>query len=152
GGKFTATVDAEDSIAGKSLRIELTEGALYAQFNPWDKVERGFAREYAHNPSGWRFNSYNQMQFWIRPPSSAPAHNTKGNFNVEIGTYVKRIKNPDVYSDETGGGHYYHLLNIPATGRWTKVVLNMHPHHLRGASGGKEHGVLYHPTSEEEYN
>jgi hypothetical protein len=152
GGKFTASINNRDAVVGKCLQLNLTEGALYAQFNPWDKVWRGFARDYVHKPSEWRFNTYNRMQFWIRAPSSAPLHKTDGTFNVEIGTYVKRLKDPDNYNDETGGGHYYHQMNIPATGQWTKVVLNAHPNHRRGESGAKDHGFLSHPTGEEAYN
>jgi hypothetical protein len=32
------------------------------------------------------------------------------------------------------------------------VVINMHPHHYRGDSGGKEQGDRPHPTREDDYN
>ena len=75
-----------------------------------------------------------------------------GRETMQVGTFVKRTQGEDKHSDETGGGHWYHLVNLPATGAWTKVVLNMHPHHLRGASGSTEHANRPHPTNEPEYN
>src|SRR5262249_3983834 len=131
GGKFTASIQDAGAVAGKCLRLELTEGALYAQFNPSDRGTRGFARDYVVGPADWKFNTYNRLQFWIQAPPSAPPHKTTGQGNIELGTYLKRVENADIYSDETGGGHFYHLLNIPAAGRWTQVVINMHPHHIR---------------------
>ena len=52
---------------------------------------------------------------------------TTGRGNANVGWYVKQITNADYTSDETGGNHYYHGLNLPNNGQWTHVILNMHP-------------------------
>ena len=103
-------------------------------------------------PDKWQMNTYNRFSFWIKvPPAALPAR-TDGINNVDVGTYVKRVANPDVYSDETGGFHGYHGLNLPNTNTWTKVVLNMHPGHTRSTPGGIEEGNRPHPTDEPNYN
>ena len=66
------------------------------------------------NPSGWQFNTYNRMSFWIKRPTTAtPPMITDGSTNASVGTYVKQITNADATSDETGGDHYYHLSQPP---------------------------------------
>lgn len=72
---------------------------------------------------------------------------TDGTENMNVGTYVKQITNADPTSDEAGGNHYYHYLNVAPTGTWTHVILNMHPSHMRGGSGNTDWGVLNHPTA-----
>ncbi|HWG42127.1 MAG TPA: hypothetical protein VN688_05025 [Gemmataceae bacterium] len=157
GGKATVAIEKVDAISGHSLRMHLTEGNLYAQFNPYNEFGkpsfpsgRGFARQYGDKPKDWKLNTYNRMRFWIKVPVNGPEMGTKGHFNVEFGTYVKRVKDLDRYSDEAGGNHYYHFLNLPAIGEWTQVVLNMRPDHARGDH--KDPGVQSHPTKEMEYN
>ncbi len=160
GGKATCSIEDTDAIAGSSLRIQLTEGKLYLQFNPYNYTgkpsyppgPRAFARQYAPNAADWKFNTYNRMRFWIKVPTNGSGHRTNGSHNVEFGTYVKRVTNPDRYSDEAGGTHYYHQLNLPALGEWTQVILNMHPDHRRGSGGNVDPGVLAHPTGEDQYN
>lgn len=156
GGTATLSIEPSDAIFGHSLRMHLTEGKLYAQFNPYNYVGNGsyppgpraFARQYAKRAADWKFNTYDRMRFWIKVPVNGPIHATNGTNPVEFGTYVKHVKNPDHYSDETGGAHYYHQLNWPAVGEWTQVILNMHPDHIRGTSGGVDPGILPHPTKE----
>jgi hypothetical protein len=152
GGEFTSSLNAADAVSGKSLQLELTKGALYAQFNPYDGTTRGFARDYCADPKNWQFDTYNRFRFWIKAPASAPPHRKDGRVNMNVGTYYKSVSKPDRYSDEAGGGHSYHGINVPATDTWTQVILNMHPDHFRGASGGEEHGNQPHPTGEEKYN
>jgi hypothetical protein len=154
GGIFTTSINTTDSISGHSLQMTLTQGKLYAQFNPYNyagnpafaPLERGFARQYADNPGVWQFNTYNRMSFWIKLPTTDTNFTTDGSHNVEFGSYVKQITNVDQYSDETGGDHYYNGLNLPATGTWVHVVLNMHPDHFRGG-GSVDPGVVAYPTA-----
>jgi hypothetical protein len=153
GGLFKADVNIASAVRGGALHMSLSVGALYAQFNPYDKHgNRGFAREYCADAAAWKFNTYNRLRFWIRLPDGATPHCTDGRSNLNVGTYVKRIKNPDPRSDEAGGDHYYHLINVPALGCWTQVVLNMHPDHRRGNGGNEDPGDLTHPTGEADYN
>jgi hypothetical protein len=153
GGVFAASLSEIDAVKGRSLQLRLTEGAFYAQFNPYDEAgNRSFARDYCRDPKGWRFNTYNRMRFWIKLPEGATPHRTDGRANLNVGTYVKRLRDPDPRSDEAGGDHYYHMINIPAVGAWTQVILNMHPDHRRGDDGGIDPGNLAHPTHEDEYN
>ena len=97
-------------------------------------------------------NTYNRMSFWIRIPIHAASLRADGNLNTDVGTYVKRIAHADVHSDEAGGFHGYHKLDLPNTNTWTKVVLNMHPSHTRATPGSKEEGNRPHPTGEPNYN
>ncbi len=152
GSVGTVGLNSRDAITGNSLQAIITSKGLYLQFNPYDNEKRGFARDHVSRPSIWRFNTYNRMSFWIKRPTSASPLDTGGRANVEFGTFVKRVANPDTRSDETGGNHYYHKLNLPNNGRWTQVILNMHPDHRRGESGGVDAGYLPHPTDEPRFN
>jgi len=153
GGRARVRLDDRDVIAGRSIRFEVTHGTLYASFNPYERDStRVFARQYVAQPAKWQMNTYNRLSFWIKVPSNGFRLMQTGQGNIEVGTYVKRVKNTDTRSDEAGGDHGYHQLNIAATGTWTKVVMNMHPSHFRGQPGGKEHGNQPHATREPEYN
>ena len=152
-GNATLSLNSSDSITGNSLQFNITSGGFLSQFNPYGPDQfRGFARAYTANPSGWQFNTYNRLSFWIKRPTSASPISTRGQANVDVGTYVKRIANADPHSDEEGGGHYYHGLNLPNNGHWTRIILNMHPSHRRSDSGGVETGIVSHPTGELHYN
>jgi len=145
--------DETDAFRGRSIRFRVTKGVLYAQFNAHNPDStRGFAREYVSQPDKWSFNTYNRLSFWIKCPTNAVPLRTDGRSNMDFGTYVKRIANADRHSDETGGGHWYHLLNVAPTGTWSRVIINMHPHHYRGRSGSMEQHNQPHPTGEEKYN
>jgi hypothetical protein len=161
GGTFTTSINRTDSISGTSLQMNLTQGMLYAQFNPYNYAgnsnypgPRAFARDYAEEKANWQFNTYNRMSFWIKLPPSDTAFARDGNPGnmFQVGTFVKQVANTDRYSDETGGGHYYHLINPPSTGTWVQVILNMHPDHRRSDAGTVDPGVLDHPTGEPQYN
>ena len=152
-GTAVLSLDQSDAVSGKSLRFEVTKGRFYAQFNAHNPDgTRGFAREYVAQPESWQPDTFNRLSFWIQCPTNAVALRTDGRPNMDLGTYVKRIKDVDRRSDETGGNHWYHQLDIAPTGTWTKVILNMHPHHYRGANGQTEHHNQPHPTREPGYN
>ncbi len=151
-GAAQVSIDLNDAASGHSLRMDVTSGGLYAQFNPYDGSGRGFARDYSATPKAWSFNTYNRLSFWIKRPTTASPLITNGSHGTYVGTYVKQISNADPSSDETGGSHYYHSINLPNNGQWTQVILNMHPDHRRGDSGGIDPGYLPHPTGEPQYN
>ncbi len=159
-GKGEVRLDAGAPQGSQNVALILEEGRAYPHFNPYNfaggkpgaTVGRGFAREYGLAGQEWRFNTYNRLSFWVKNPTNAAPLATGGRANIEFGTYVKTVQNADSHSDEAGGNHYYHFLNIAPTGTWTKVVLNMHPNHQRGGPGGKEWGNLVHPTGETDYN
>jgi hypothetical protein len=153
GGRANVSLDPNDGVSGHSLRFEVTRGTLYAQFNSYNADgTRGFVREYVAQPEQWRFNTYNRLSFWLKCPPNASPLTQSGQENLQVGTYVKRVKGADRHSDEAGGDHGYHLFNVAPTGTWTRLVMNMHPSHFRGQPGGKEHGNRPHPTKEPEYN
>src|SRR5207248_1031733 len=83
-------------------------------------------------------------------PDGRTQYRTDGGTNFDMADFVKRVANADSFGNETGGEHYYHLLNMPSLGSgvWVHVVLNMHPSHMRGAVGNVEQGVRAHPTAE----
>jgi RNA polymerase sigma factor (sigma-70 family) len=146
--RFTTSIEPLDAVAGKSLRIHLTAGRLKVPFMPEDaKGRKLFARELAADPAAWRFNTYNRFRFWLKLPVEAPPHSITGSTNMNVGTYVKRIKDADERALDTGGGAFSHRINVPALACWTQIVLNMHPH-----SGEKDAGYLPHPTGEPTYN
>jgi hypothetical protein len=152
-GTATVSLNSTDAITGNSIQIDLSSGRLHLQFNPYNADDsRGFARDYSANPSAWRFNTYNRMSFWIKRPRSAAPLDLHGRSNVELGTFVKRVANPDSRSDETGNSHYYHMLNLPNEGQWTYVIINMHPNHLRSQPGAEDPGNRPHPTGEPKFN
>jgi PKD repeat protein len=148
------SLDSTNSVSGTSLHAHITEGSFVLQFNPYNyaatpgyPVDRGFARDYSFNPTGWQYNTYNRMSFWIYLSPNQPWYAAGANANIEIGTYVKQLTNSDPTSDEYGGNHYYHMLNVPAVGAWTQVILNMHPDHLRGDPGSTDPGVVPYPSA-----
>jgi len=155
GGTGTTTIDTTDAVEGNSLLVHLTGGLLGLQFNPFNyngtpgfpPESRGFAREYKSDPTAWEFNTYNRMSFWIKLPTNHSSYDPNGSTNIEFGTYVKQITNADDSSDETGGDHYYHTLNIPAVGAWTHVIIDMHPQHRRGDPANTDPGDMSYPTT-----
>jgi hypothetical protein len=154
GGAFTSQINATDAVKGSSLQLRLTQGLVKAQFNPYGADRKGFAREYVADPTAWRFNTYNRLTFWIKMPMPVEGqpYRSNGEATITVGTYCKRVANADPGTDVTGGGHFYHRVNAPATGHWTQVVLNMHPHMRDGQDFNQELGVQAHPTGEPDYN
>ena len=161
GGFFIGSIDIADAISGHSFMAHLvaqagTGNALYAQFNPYDEVGRGFARDYSVDPAHWQFNTYNRLSIWIKFPSEPTAlYHSDGTSDGNIAGYAKCIALPgcpDPYSDETGGGHMYFNMNWPRTGTWVHVLLNTWPDHWRGNQGGQEEPNALHATGEANYN
>jgi hypothetical protein len=153
GGEAKVGLTTDNVLFGKSAAFSVVQGNLYAEFNAHNSDgSRGFARDYAANPSAWKFNTYNRMSFWIKSPKNAAPLADDGTSSVQFGTYLKTVKDADMYSDEAGGGHRYHFLNLPNTNTWTYVVINTHPTHSRGESGQLEEGNQLHPTDEPGYN
>jgi hypothetical protein len=148
-GSTAITLNSADSISGNSLQATMsTSNSIQLQFNPYNADDsRGYARELSANPSAWTFKTFNRLSFWVKRPPTANPLSTDGGGNVEFGTYVKQITNSAWNSDEYGGNHYYHQLNLPNNGQWTHVILNMHPDHRRGDSGGTDPGFLPYPTA-----
>jgi hypothetical protein len=140
GGPFTASIDASDAIAGSSLRMRLTAGFLKAQFDPNEPKRRGFTRDYVARPEAWRFDTYNRLRFWFKTP---PATRPDGLVQFGVGTYVSRVRD----GGDANRTSYFHLFQVPATGQWSQVVLNMHPH-WHGGHGGPDVGNQPQPTGE----
>jgi RNA polymerase sigma factor (sigma-70 family) len=154
GGIFTSSIETKDAIKGNSLRLKLTQGQLKAQFNPYGKDRWTFARDYVADPAAWHFNTYNRLTFWIKLPTPIEerAYRSNGEASVTVGTYCKRITDAHPGNDEVGGGHWYHRVNVPATGHWAQVVLNTHPHFGNVGNSGADVAMLEHPTGESRYN
>jgi hypothetical protein len=154
GGKARVSLMPGAGVHGGScVRFEVTQGFLYAQFNAHNADgTRGFAREYVAGPDKWKFDTYNRMRFWIRCPAGATPLDSGGRGSIQFGTYCKRVGQADTHSDEAGGGHWYHHLNLPNAAAWTQVIINAHPHHFRGTNGRDEEKNQPHPTGESGYN
>ncbi|MDB5047947.1 MAG: hypothetical protein JWO30_1018 [Fibrobacteres bacterium] len=143
----------QDLFFDKRVDFEVTKGTLYAEFNAHNADgTRGFAREYVPTPSAWKFNTYNRLSFWMKNPVNGAVMAKDGTGSMEFGTYTKQVQNADDHSDEAGGGHWYHIFNLPNTNTWTRIIINTHPHHFRGNNGGTEEGNQPHPTDEPNYN
>ena len=152
GDRFVASIEPVDAVAGHSLRMRVTEGRFKALFTPEGPggLSKLFARDYAVDPANWRFNTYNRLRFWVKLPRSSPPHSTTGGTNMALGSSIKRVQNADKHSLDAGGGTYGHWFNVPATQRWTQVIVNMHPSHA--GDGRALAGNLPHPTGEPAYN
>jgi hypothetical protein len=146
GGQAAVSLDAG------AAKFHRTAGRIYAQFNPYTNSARGFARDYSKEKSNWKFNTYNRLTFWVKHGPGHEPVNTDGSANIQFGTYVKRVQNADTHSDEAGGFHYYHLIDIPNTDTWTKVIINSHPTHGRSEAGDSDQNNQPHPTGEAAYN
>ncbi|VAW68278.1 hypothetical protein MNBD_GAMMA09-3535 [hydrothermal vent metagenome] len=150
------TVTNEDSLSGNySLKItidsgDITSGSIYTQFYPkvsslvWENMSTQI------ETGTWTKDKYNRMRFWMKlPPGMAFA--PPGQTNLHFGTYV-RASNGDKSSAESGGNHFYHYFNVESTGVWHQFIIDTHPTHARGNSGGTEEGNREYPTGEAGYN
>lgn len=164
GGVFSGGIDTLDAVSGNSFMANLvasagTGNALYAEFNPYDGVGRDFARAYADNlafdrtPTTWQYNTYNRWTYWIKTPAQLNnPYATDGQGNANVGAYAKKATNPDYFSDESGGGHFYYIQNWPMTGTWVQCTVNFYVDHWRGNNGGTEEGSGERATGEANYN
>ena len=147
-GTATVSINTTNAVEGNSVQLNVTSGGLLAQWNALTaNGQWTFMRNYASNPSGWQFNTYDHLSFWVLRPATAAPLQSGGQDNVEFGTYVAQITNPGPTSAETGGDHYYHDLNLPNTGQWTQVIINMYPQHYRGEPGGEDPTNTVYPTA-----
>lgn len=162
GGDFTGTY-SETGIVSQttensfnlngSAKVNVDDGGAYFQFYPYKDYEWHYLREVVAedmNVGEWKLNTYNRMEFFVYVPPGLTEKGS-GQFNMAVGTYV-RSTSGDRTNAEAGGGHFYHRFDIPDSQGWHKVVVDMHPTHSRGENGGKEHGLIKHPTGENGYN
>jgi len=166
GGVSVTTEDSHDGAA--SLKYELTDVVLgkggqgssaYLRFRSMTDTDyvRHNAREYLTSGT-WKFDTYNRMRFWVKvPPEFGKEFRAGGGQNnMNIGTYIRSShgRQSRAGSEESGlgGGHYYHTFNIPYTGAWHQIILDMHPSHGRGATPLIEWGDTRYPTGESGFN
>ena len=150
GGDVQASIDTEQAIAGGCLRMQLVNGRLKIHFEPDALKHRTFAHEQAADAGRWRCNTFNRLRFWIRTPMVSLPHRTNGDSNMNVGAYVRRVRDANVMTLEEGGSGFSHRINVPALGHWTQVVLNAHPHTGRDVTG--DPGFVPHPTGEPAFN
>jgi len=135
-----------------ALKDHVTQGNAYVLFYTYSNANGGWGWMHDFLASGtWTPNKYNRMRFWVKVPpgiTKAPV----GRANVQLGTFVRSLSAGDWDGHETGGGHWYHLFNIPYTGEWHQIILDTHPHHQRGAPGFTEWGDQLHVTGESNWN
>lgn len=134
-----------------SLKVTIADGNAYTQFYPkvndmtWEN-----ARNLAVDSKPWEFDKYNRLRFWVKlPPGVSKAGG--GRTNLHVGTYV-RATYGDPSSAESGGDHYYHYYDVQSTGQWHQIIVDTHPSHRRGDSGGRDQGVKEYPSGESGYN
>jgi len=144
GGDGVISISKSDAVSGSSLLNHMMSGRLYMAWWNNDGTSWHFAHETKADKATWKFNTYNRMVLWIKMPNYPQPYEKDGGNGIELGTYVKRITNEDPYSQETGGTHFYHQLNIPSLGAWTQVVIGMYPDHSRGIQG--DPGPQNYPT------
>lgn len=160
GSDGITTNDRHDG--SRSFFITTTQGNAYFMFYPHDGTNWHNMREYRKENitngvvkwSGtrpdWVYDRFNRMRFWVKVPKGITAQGD-GNFNLQVGMYMRR-KNGDGANAEDGGGHWYHLYNIPYTGEWHQVIIDTHPNHQRGGNGATEWGDRTYVTGESGYN
>lgn len=163
----SASVSTEDAHGGKSsLKAVVTAevqasqkpGGLFLLFYPYTEKDNHwhFMREYVRG-GPWKFDTYNRLRIWIKVPKSfSGMRKPVGQFNTELGTYVRATNGNAIGSGGSesglGGNHFYHKYNIPYSGQWHQLILDSHPTHVRGASGYDELGDLPNPSGEDGYN
>jgi hypothetical protein len=103
-----------------------------------------FMHEFVKDPAAYKLNTYNRLKFWILVPPGIDFV-TDGDNTFQFGTFV-RCSGCDITSQESGGNHYYHNLNLGYTGAWHQVIIDTHPSHQRGAEGFIEWGNQPYPT------
>jgi hypothetical protein len=133
-----------------SLKITVTGGNVYLQFFPNDGSVWRNMGEFTQPSSSWQMNTYNRMRFWMKVPQGVTKAGG-GRPDLQIGTFIRSSKG-SLYSAEDGGGHWYHHFDIGYTGEWHQVILDTHPNHQRGGSGGTEWGNQEYPTGEAGFN
>jgi len=160
------TEDSHDG--GASLKYELTDAlagnaphgsSAYLRFRPETDIDYGRHNASEYITSGnWKFDTYNRMRFWVKvPPAFAKEFKAGwGRGNMNVGTYIRsshgRLRNSGAEESGIGGGHDYHGFNIPYTGAWHQIILDMHPSHSRGGPGWVEWGNTPYPTGENGFN
>jgi hypothetical protein len=133
-----------------SLKITVEAGHIYLQFYPkpssntWDFLHQ-------HIQHGdWAFNKYDRLKFWVLLPPGIKKANG-GRKNTTFGTYYRK-SNGKLSSAESGGNHPYHYYDIESTGEWHQIIVDTHPNHIRGVTGGREHKNMPNPTKERGIN
>jgi hypothetical protein len=143
----TASIDNQNGFVGENnLKVDVTDGNIYIQFYPynggWQNVQSFI--------EGWTNDKYNKLRFWVKLPNGIVKPGD-GRKNVTVGTYVRATWG-DISNAEDGGGHFYHSYEIESTGEWQQIIVDMHPDHERGASGGAEHNYVPYRTGEVGHN
>lgn len=101
---------------GSCLKDTVTEGNIYIIY-----YASGSSRPLISQASG-----ANRLTFYMKLSENYPLGS---DYNFHVGTYSRDPINGDPYQL---GSHYYHLLNIPGSSYWTKVICNAHPNHQTG--------------------
>jgi hypothetical protein len=147
----TTLTTAQKHSGNQSLRSEFQAGNNWQfQFYTYTEFLAGFnngwqfMRKFVTNPGSWQTGKINRMRFWILLPPGTDTANG-GNHNFEFGTYIRCSTCTEA---EDGGGHFYHHYDLSYTGAWHQMIVDPHPNHSRGGSGGTEWGELLYPTNE----
>jgi len=153
-----AEISSEDSYEGsRSLKATIDSAMnIFVQYYPYDesKYEWFYIKEQENknNPSKvWKNDTYNRIRLWVKAPPTLQKEDVK-RFNAHFGTYVRGLTGSRSNAESGGGDHFYHYYNIGYSGEWHQVIVDFHPNHRRGASGGQEQGVREYPTGEEGFN
>ena len=152
GGEGSEETSTEEAYNGqRSLKITIHSQEFYPQFLPYT-ADNGILNmhDFIQPTSAWQTDTFNRMRFWIKiPPGFQAKEGGRHNFN--IGTFLRK-SNGSSHNQEDGGGHWYHWYNFDYTGEWHQVIMDTHPHHVRGASGNTEHGDQEYVTNEPDWN
>jgi hypothetical protein len=127
----------------KGLLYTMTSGFPYMHFYANDGSNWSFAHEMLSDGS-WTQSAFNRLSFWVKHPSNM-AEAPDNDKQVEFGTYVRK-KLGDTTTQNDGGTHYYHYLNL-RPGVWTKVIIDNHPQHFVGGPTS-DPGVVTSPTTD----
>jgi hypothetical protein len=115
----------------------------YTEFLPGWTNGWKYMRTFVNNPSmvptggvpAWPLNKVNRLRFWIKlPPGYSLAF---PNHNIEFGTYIRGLSTGENVA-ESNNQHYYHFFDLRSTGHWEQCIVDTHPDHQRGTSGGIE--------------
>lgn len=123
--KNALRVDVQESTHGSGgtfLRLHNAHGAT----GYW------FVRDYAN----WTdLKRINRMRFWMRVHDGYLERNSN-QANFHVGTFL--MESGGSSTGESNNWHFYHVYNIEYTDSWLQVIVDTHPHHIRGADGSVE--------------
>lgn len=145
-------VDKANSPKGSgALRVDMDQGSLYLEMNNNNEADLLYTREVISNQDQlgltWEEGKVNRHEIYLLPSSDFVGRDDGGQHGrgLQFGTYFRGSNGARNNNESGGGNHYYHQYSLRQNNAWWKCVADEHPGHIRGLSGGLEHGNRPYP-------